>query len=215
MNLNKSISQIEFFDTGVAFLAGIMIIPAIYVFSGTDGMASGPSLMFVSLPKVFDSMGSAGILVGIAFFIMILFAALTSCVSIMETLVATCMSIFHSSRKKTSLIIAILAGVSAVVICMGYNIFYFECTLPNGASAQLLDIMDYVSNSFMMPLISFLTAIFVGWIITPKWIGEEMLVGAPAFTREKLYGFMVRFVVPVIMAVLFFQSTGLLTRLFG
>ena len=214
VNLNKSIAQIEFFDTGVAFLAGIMIIPAIYVFSGTEGMAQGPSLMFVSLPKVFESMGPAGIVVGILFFVMILFAALTSCMSILETLVATCMNIFHSTRKKTALVISILSAVSAIVICMGYNVFYFELTLPNGSVGQLLDIMDYISNSFLMPLISFLTAIFVGWVIKPKWIEEEMLVGADRFSRAKLYGFMVRFVVPVIMAVLFFQSTGLLSKIF-
>ena len=215
VNLSKSISQIEIFDTGVAFLAGVMIIPAIYVFSGTEGMASGPSLMFVSLPKVFASMGRAGAVIGIIFFVMILFAALTSCVSIMETMVANCMNIFGTGRKKTSLAICMFALITATVICLGYNVFYFECTLPNGATAQLLDIMDYVSNSFLMPLIAFLTAIFVGWVIKPSWIVEEMEVGAKCFTKKKLYGFMVRYVVPVIMAVLFFQSTGLLTKIFG
>ena len=209
VDLNKSIAQVEIFDTGVAFLAGIMIIPAIYVFSGTEAMASGPSLMFVSLPKVFLSMGKAGIPVGIFFFIMIAFAALTSCISIMETLVSTCMNIFKKSRKQVSLAITVYAAVTAVIICLGYNVFYFEYTLPNGSTAQLLDIMDYVSNSFLMPLIAFLTAIFVGWVIKPQWIKEEMLVGSNGFKAEKLYSFMVKFIVPVIMAVLFFQSTGL------
>lgn len=213
VNLGKSISQVEFFDTGVAFLAGMMIIPAIYVFTGVEGMTSGPSLMFVSLPKVFDSMGFAGTIVGIAFFIMILFAALTSCVSIMETLVATCMNIFHSSRRKTSLVIFVISSAAAVVICLGYNVLYFEYTLPNGAVAQLLDIMDYVSNSFLMPLIAFLTAIFVGWVIKPKWIIDEMEVGSEGFHKKDLYSFMVRYIVPVIMAILFFQSTGLLDQI--
>ena len=210
VDLGKSISQIEFFDTGVALLAGMMIIPAIYVFTGTDGMASGPSLMFVSLPKVFASMGAAGTIVGVVFFLMILFAALTSCVSIMETLVANCMQIFKSSRRNTSLVITIFSAVTAIIICLGYNVFYFEYQLPNGATAQLLDIMDYISNSFLMPLIAFLTAVFVGWVIKPDWIAEEMEVAADRFKKKKLYSFMVRFVVPVIMAVLFFQSTGIL-----
>ena len=210
VDLNKSIAQIELFDTIVAFLAGMMIIPAVYVFAGTDGMASGPSLMFVSLPKVFHSMGTAGILVGVVFFVMVVFAALTSCVSIMETLVSTCMSIFHSSRRKTSLIIALLSAGAATMICLGHNVFYFELTLPNGATAQLLDVMDYISNSFLMPLISFLTAIFVGWIIKPQWIAQEMSVSAPGFRRQKVYTAMVKYIVPIIMAVLFFQSTGLL-----
>ena len=213
VDLNKSIAQVEFFDTGVALLAGMMIIPAIYVFTGTDGMKSGPSLMFVSLPKVFESMGTAGIIVGAVFFLMVLFAALTSCVSIMETLVGTIMNIFKMSRRKTSLLICVYSLVTAVIICLGYNVFYFELKLPNGSTAQLLDIMDYISNSFLMPLISFLTAIFVGWVIKPKWIGEEMRVSSDRFKKEKLYSFMVKFVVPVIMAVLFFQSTGLLTKI--
>lgn len=99
VNLSRSLSQIELFDTGVAFLAGLMIIPAVFVFSGMDGMSSGPSLMFVSLPKVFASMGAAGPVIGLVFFVMVAFAALTSCISIMETLVANCMEIFHQSRK--------------------------------------------------------------------------------------------------------------------
>ena len=209
VNLSRSVAQVEFFDTGVAFLAGVMIIPAVYVFAGTEGMGYGPKLMFVSLPKVFDSMGTAGIIVGALFFIMILFAALTSCVSIMETLVATCMNIFHSSRKKTSLVIGVLAAVSAVVICLGYNVFYFEVKLPNSANpGQLLDIMDYISNSFLMPLISMLTCIFVGWVIKPKWIEEEMDIGG-TFKKRKIYSFLMKFVMPVVMAMLFLQSTGL------
>lgn len=209
VDLNTSIRQIEFFDTGVALLAGMMIIPAVYVFSGTEGMASGPSLMFVSLPKVFYAMGTAGTAVGLIFFIMVAFAALTSCVSIMETLVSTCMHVFGATRRKVSLVIGILSAGAATVICFGYNRLYFELPLPNGQTAQLLDVMDYVSNSFLMPLISFLTCIFVGWVIKPKWIQEEMEIGGGVFRRRKLYAFMIRYVPPVIMAVLFFQSTGL------
>ena len=213
VNLSSSIFQIEFFDTVVAFLAGMMIIPSIYVFSGNAGMTSGPSLMFVSLPKVFESMGTAGTLVGCVFFLMILFAALTSSISIMETLVSTCMNLFHKSRKTTCLGIIVLSLLAAVVICLGYNVFYFECTLPNGSTGQLLDIMDYISNSFLMPLIAFLTAIFVGWVIKPKWIVEEMQVNGTVFRQQTLYGVMVRYVVPVIMAILFVQSTGILNRI--
>ena len=209
VDLGQSISRIEIFDTGVALLAGMMIIPAVYVFSGMDGMTSGPSLMFVSLPKVFHSMGVAGIIVGIAFFVMTIFAALTSCVSILETLVATCMNIFHTGRKKTCLVIAILAAVSSAVVCMGYNVFYFELHLPNGSVGQLLDVMDYVSNSVLMPVTSLLTALFVGWVVKPAWIGEEMRVPGGKFRGEKIYNVMVRYIVPVIMFFLFIQSTGI------
>ena len=209
VDLGKSISRIEIFDTGVALLAGMMIVPAVYVFSGTEGMTSGPSLMFVSLPKVFHSMGTAGIFVGIAFFVMTLFAALTSCVSILETLVATCMNIFHTTRKKTSLLITVLAAASSIVICLGYNVFYFELKLPNGSVGQILDVMDYVSNSFLMPLTSLLTAVVVGWVVKPKWIAEEMRISADRFRGEKIYNVMIKYIVPVIMMILFVQSTGI------
>ena len=209
INLSKSLNQIEFFDTLVAFLAGLAIIPAVFVFFGMDGMASGPSLMFVSLPRVFEAMGPIGAFVGLVFFLMVLFAALTSSVSIMETLVSNCMEIFHTTRKKICLVIGGLSAAASIVICMGYNIFYFELKLPNGTTGQLLDIMDYVSNSFLMPFISLLTCILVGWIVKPKWIIDEMESSGHTFTRKKLYAFMIRYVTPVIMTILFLQSTGI------
>lgn len=208
VNLSRSISQIELFDTGIAFLAGMMIIPAVYVFSGTEGMASGPSLMFISLPKVFDAMGGVGTIVGLVFFIMVGFAALTSCVSIMETLVANCMELFHATRKKMSMMIGVLSAAAACIICLGYNVFYFELPLPNGQTGQILDLMDYISNSFLMPLISMLTCIFVGWVIKPKWIIEEMESSGHPFRRKSIYTIMIRYVAPLIMAVLFLKSAG-------
>lgn len=209
-NLSKSVGQIEFFDLIVALLAGMMIIPAVYVFAGMEGMSAGPGLMFVSLPKVFASMGVAGDIIGLVFFIMVAFAALTSSVSIMETLVASCMEVFHTTRKKMSLIIGVLSAVAAIVICLGYNVLYFEVTLPNGTVGQILDIMDYISNSFLMPAISFLSCIFVGWIVKPEWITDEMEQGGYKFGRKKLYNFMIKYAAPVMMAVLFLQSTGIL-----
>ena len=160
-------------------------------------------------------MGKAGSLIGLVFFIMVAFAALTSCISIMETLVANCMELFHRSRRQMSLIIGILFAGAAAVICMGYNVFYFEMPLPNGQTAQLLDLMDYISNSFLMPFISLLTCIFVGWIIKPSWINEEMEVNGNVFKRKKMYAFMIRYVTPVMMTVLFLQSAGIFTVIRG
>lgn len=214
VDLNKSINQIELFDTGVAFLAGMMIIPAVYVFLGTEGMASGPSLIFISLPKVFQTMGSVGRIVAVAFFLMMGFAALTSCVSVMETLVANCMEIFHKPRKKMCAIIGIYSLVTAVLICLGYNVLYFELKLPNGANAQLLDVMDYISNSFLMPFISLLTSILIGWVVGPKYIISEMERNGEHFKRARLYRFMIKFIVPAVMLVLFLVSTGLGNLLF-
>ena len=96
VNLNHSVSQIELFDTGVALLAGAMIIPAVYVFSGVEGMSAGPSLMFISLPKVFHAMGKAGGFVGLLFFVAAIFATLTSCISVLESITANCVEVFHT-----------------------------------------------------------------------------------------------------------------------
>lgn len=100
--LNKAVSQIEIMDTGVAFLAGMMIIPAVFVFSGLDGMSAGPGLMFVSLPNVFFRMGMAGRIVGLLFFLLADFAALTSCISVLESITANCMELFHTEEKENN-----------------------------------------------------------------------------------------------------------------
>lgn len=214
VDLVKANNQIEIFDTGVAFLAGMMIIPAVYVFLGMEGMGNGPSLTFISLPKVFAAMGGIGRFVGIAFFLALGFAALTSCVSVMETLVANCMEIFHQSRKKMCALIGLYSLVTAILICLGYNVLYFKVTLPNGDAAELLDVMDYISNSFLMPFISLLTSILVGWVIGPKWIIEEVEKNGEKFGRAKLYSVMIRYVVPLVMLVLFLTSTGFWGLLF-
>ncbi len=210
VNLNKAVNQIEFFDTGVALLAGAMIIPAVFVFSGTEGMGAGPSLMFVSLPKVFAAMGTAGIVVGALFFISAIFATLTSCISVLESITANCMEIFHASRKKTVLILSVIYLAASAVIALGYSIFYFEVQLPNGSTAQLLDIMDYISNSVMMPLIALLSTILIGWVKTPEYVIGEMELGGCPFRRKRVYNVMIRYIAPIMMLILFLQSTGIL-----
>ena len=124
-------------------------------------MASGPSLTFISLPRVFASMGGVGRIVGIVFFLALGFAALTSCVSVMETLVANCMEIFHKSRKEMCAMVGVYSLVTAVTICLGYNVFYFELTLPNGSAAQLLDVMDYISNRYVVPVVMLILFLFL------------------------------------------------------
>ena len=208
-NLVKSVNQIEIFDTLVAFLAGMMIIPAVYTFMGTEGMAAGPSLMFVSLPKVFAAMGGMGTVVGIAFFVMVAFAALTSSMSLMEAVVSSVMDKLHLERKAAVLAVAALTGVLGIIVCLGYNVLYFELTLPNGSVGQILDVMDYVSNYVFMPVVAIATCILVGWVIKPKAIIEEVTLGGVKFGREKLYVVMVKFVTPVMLAMLLLQSLGL------
>lgn len=213
VDLNKSVAQIEVVDTVVAFLAGVMIIPAIYVFSGMDGMSAGPSLMFVALPKTFYAMGTAGRVIGLVFFLLAAFAALTSCISVLESITANCMEIFHTGRKKTTLVLGVIYLAATAVIALGYSLFYLEIPLPNGTTGQLLDIMDYISNSFLMPFISLLSAILIGWIMKPSWIAEEMELNGEKFSRKKLYNVMIKYIMPLIMIILFLQSTGLLNMI--
>jgi len=211
-NLARSINQIEIFDTLVAFLAGVMIIPAVFTFMGREGMeASGPSLMFISLPKVFNSMGKAGSIIGCLFFAMVLFAAITSAVSVMEAVVSSLMDEFHISRNKATVIETVIALVVGIIVCLGYNQFYFELSLPNGATAQILDVLDYISNNCFMPLVAISTCILIGWVLKPDVIMEEVEKTGVTFGRKKLYVVMIKYVALVLLVLLLLKSVGILT----
>jgi len=208
-NLMKSINQIEFFDTLVALLAGLMIIPAVYTFMGMEGMSAGPGLMFVSLPKVFEAMGGIGSVIGFLFFLMVTFAAVTSSVSVMEAIVSSVVDKFHLSRKKSTIYVTVYAIIAGVIVCLGYNLLYFELTLPNGAVAQILDVMDYLSNNLFMPLVALLTCILIGWIVKPKTVIDEITLGGNKFQRKTLYLVMVKVIAPIILLLLLLQALGL------
>lgn len=211
-NIGKSINHIEIFDTLVAFLSGVMIIPAVFSFMGKEGMeASGPSLMFISLPKVFASMGKAGNIIGCLFFAMVLFAALTSAVSIMEAIVCSFIDRFNTVRFKATTIETIFTLVVGSVVCLGYNLLYFEVSLPNGTTGQILDIMDYISNNIFMPLVAIGTCILIGWIVKPKVIIDEVEKNGSKFRRKKLYIVMIKFIAPVLLLILLLNSIGILT----
>ena len=208
-DLSKSINQIEIFDTLVAFFAGMMIIPAVFTFMGREGMsASGPSLIFVSLPKVFQEMGMIGNIVGFVFFVLVLFAALTSAVSIMEAIVASIMDRFHLSRGKVCGIVFIYAMIVGIVVCLGYNAWYFEAKLPNGTVGQILDILDYLSNSCLMPVVAIATCILIGWVLKPDYIIEEVEANGEKMSRKGLYIVMVKYVAPIMLFVLLLKSLG-------
>ena len=214
-DINKSVNQIELFDTIVAFMAGMMIIPAVYTFMGREGMsASGPALMFVALPKVFGKMGTViGTCVGILFFLTVAFAALTSSVSIMEAIVSCAMDKFGWSRKKSVFVTTALAAVMGTVVCLGYNALYFEAVLPNtpaGKNAQILDVLDYISNYVLMPVVSIATCIYIGWVLKPQTVIEEVKRNGEPFGREKLYVVMVKFVTPLMLLLLLLQALGIL-----
>ena len=214
-DLNKSVNQIEFFDTAVAFLAGMMIIPAVFTFMGKEGMsASGPDLMFKALPKVFGEMGGViGGVVGTLFFLMVAFAALTSSVSIMEALVSCAMDKFGWNRRRAVVSVALVEGILGILVCLGYNVLYFDAVLPNtpaGKSAQILDIMDYASNYILMPVVSIATCVFVGWILKPKAVIDEVTLGGRKFGREKLYVVMIRYITPIMLLLLLLQALGVI-----
>ena len=207
-NLTQSVNHIEIFDTLVAFLAGMMIVPAVYTFMGTEGMAAGPSLMFISLPKVFHAMGGVGTAIGVLFFITVVFAALTSSVSVMEAIVSSAMDGFHMQRKTATIAGTGLALIAGIVVCLGYNVFYFDLTLPNGRVAQILDVMDYISNYVLMPVVAIASCILIGWVVKPKTILDEITLGGVRFHREKLYVVMVKVVTPIMLLFLLLQSLG-------
>ena len=209
-NLVKSVNQIEFFDTFVAFLAGVMIIPAVYVYMGEEGMTAGPGLMFVAMPKVFAQMGAFGSIVGTAFFVMVFFAALTSSVSVLEAVVSGIMDKTGVSRRKGTLIEGLIAFAIGIVICLGYNLLYFDAPLPNGVNAQILDIVDYVSNNILMPIVAIGTCILIGWVVKPKTVIEEATKNGEHFDRKLLYIVMIRVAAPILLFVLLLGSLGIL-----
>lgn len=212
-NLVKSINQIEIFDTVIAFLAGVMIIPAVYVFQGREGMAqSGPGLMFVSLPQVFEQMGAAGNVVGAIFFAMVLFAAVTSGVSIMEAIVSSFMDEFKISRTKATAIETGVAAVVGVVVCLGFNLLSFGIKLPNSnkADAGILDILDYASNNILMPIVAIGTCILIGWIVKPKTIIDECERNGEKMGRKLLYNVMIKVIAPILLIVILLRSLGII-----
>jgi len=212
-NLVKGVNQTEIFDTIVGVMAGVMIIPAVYTFMGMEGMkASGPGLMFVALPKVFASMGSVGTIIGILFFALVIFAALTSAMSVLEAVVSNIMDVFGAQRKNAVVIESIIGFILGVTVCFGYNIFYFEIPLPNGSVAQVLDIMDYISNNLFMPLVGLTTCLLIGWVLGPDIIIKEVTKNGESFERRTLYIVMMKYVAPLMLFVLLLQSTGAMPK---
>ena len=211
VDLSKSVKQIEVFDTAVAFLAGAIVIPAVYAFSSLEEIAkSGPGVIFVVLPDVFAKMGVAGKVIGPVFFLMVGFAALTSSVSIMEAIVGAGVETFKLDRKKTCLAVAAFALVAAVIVCLGYNVLSFGVALPTGATGQnLLDVLDYISNNLLMPIGSLLTCILIGWVVKPTWVIEEIESSGHKFNKKTLYTAMIKYVAPLMMILLILQSLGI------
>ena len=210
VNLGKSVNQIEIFDTGIAMLAGLMIIPAVFAFSGREGMSAGPGLMFVTLPKVFASLGKFGEFLGLIFFVMVLFAALTSAVSLLEAITSSMMDKFKWTRKKATLVMAGASAVVSILVCLGYNVLYFELLFPTGSTGQILDILDYASNNVLMPIVGILTCILIGWVAKPETTIDEITLNGEKFGRKTLYVIMLKFVAPILLFVILLTGVGII-----
>ncbi len=202
-NLESSVRQIELFDTGIAFLAGLMIIPAVFAFSGGDrsALSAGPGLMFMTLPKVFASMRLGGV-IGTIFFVLVLFAALTSAISLMETIVSVFMDKFGWTRRFAGIFVFILAAVMGVPSSLGFGVL--GSISWNGMS--ILDIMDFVSNSVLMPIVAFFTCIFVGFIIKPKAVADEVKETDGTFKSEGMFNIVIKWVAPIFLVIILASS---------
>lgn len=201
-NIETSVRQIEVFDTLVAFLSGLMIIPAVFAFSGGDKsmLNSGPSLMFITLPKVFDNM-KGGHIIAIVFFILVALAALTSSISLMETVVSIVMEKTKIKRMPACLIVLAATFVIGMLSVLGYSAW--DSVLIFGK--QFLDFFDFLSNNIIMPIVAFLTCILIGYVVKPTYVEEEVKLNA-RFKSQGMFRFMLKYVCPVFMLVILVSS---------
>lgn len=200
-HLEKSVRQIEIFDTAVAFLAGMMIVPSVFVFSGgnEEALGKGPSLMFITLPKVFHDMTLGGA-IGSVFFLLVLFAALTSSISLMETNVSIVRDKLGWDRKKATIVVTVYVLVVGAIVSLGFGPLSFIQILGLG----LLDFFDFLSNSVLMPIVAILTCICIGFFVGTKPVEDEVEINGP-FKEKKFYRIMVKWIAPIcLLAVLFF-----------
>lgn len=198
-SIEGSTRQVSFFDTAIAMIAGLIIVPSVFVFSGgdADALNAGPGLMFVTLPKVFDSM-SGGHIVGGAFFILVAFAALTSSVSLLETMVSIVSEKFKLQRVGSTIVCVIIVLIMGMLSVLGYSNW-------SGVTIfgyQILDFFDFVSNNIMMPIVALITCILVGYVVKPKYIEDETTLNGEVFRSKGLYEVMTKYVCPAFMIII-------------
>lgn len=202
VDIEQSTKQVELFDTGIALLAGLMIIPAVFAFSGgaPETLQAGPALMFITIPKVFASMGM-GTLAGIMFFLMVFFAALTSAISLMETSVSTITDQFGLNRTLSCLLMGGFMILLGSASALGFNVLDF--VKPFGMS--ILDFFDFLTNSVMMPLAALATCILVLRVVKLRKIAEEVEISS-AFKRKKMYNFFLKYLAPAFLIIILLSS---------
>lgn len=202
VNVETSVRQIEIFDTGIAFLAGLMIIPAVFSFSGGDqaALGKGPSLMFITLPQVFTVM-KGGSVIGILFFFLVLLAALTSSISMMEAVVSIFQDRFRISRGLSCLTAAIILTALGIPSVLGYSVWSGMTVF----GMQVLDFLDFISNSILMPVVAFFTCIFIGYVIKPEALIEEAEISAK-FRAKKLFIITIKYFAPICIILILLSS---------
>ena len=198
-SIEKSVHQIELFDSGIAIVAGLMIVPSVFVFTGgnEDMLQAGAGLMFEMLPRIFSTI-PLGNIIGVVFFLLVFFAALTSSISLMETVVSIIQDKIHIKRTTTCLIVVAGCTLFALPSTLGFGLW--ENIKIFGLN--FLDFFDFISNSVIMPIVALLTCIFVGYVIKPKTLSEEIALTGK-FKSEKIFTVIIKYIAPVcILAIL-------------
>ena len=203
--IEDSTRNVEIFDTAIAIMAGLMIIPAVFAFSGGDAasLQAGPSLMFITSPKVFESMG-LGRLVGIMFFLLVLCAAVTSSIALTESAVSTFQDELKWGRKKATVVVGAIMIALGSLSALGYG----PLAGVKIIGMQFLDFFDFMTNSVMMPIAAFTTCLLVSKVIGVKKIEEEVLHGEGTFRRKKIFNFMIKYLCPIFAAIILLSSVA-------
>lgn len=205
VEIESATKNVEIFDTAIAIMAGLMIIPAVFAFSGGDPetLKAGPSLMFITIPKVLSSMGF-GTLTGIMFFLLVLFAALTSAIALTESAVSTFEDEFGWNRHKATIAMSIVMLVFGTLSTLGYGPLGFIKII----GMQFLDFFDFLTNSVMMPIAALMTCMLVVHIIGIDRIAEEVKKNGASFRREKIFSFMIKYLCPVFVVIILISSVA-------
>ena len=205
ISIEDSTEHVEIFDTAIAIMAGLMIIPAVFAFSGgdPDTLQAGPALMFITIPKVFANMGM-GTFVGVLFFMLVLFAALTSSIALTESSVSTIEDELGWSRKKSTLLVAAVMVVLGTLSCLGYGPLASVTII----GMQFLDFFDFMTNSVMMPIAAIATCLLVSRVIGVEKIEEEVTQGGKPFKRKRVFNMMIRRLCPIFAAIILISSVA-------
>ena len=203
ISIEDSTRNVEVFDTAIAIMAGLMILPAVFSFSGgdPDTLQAGPSLMFITIPKVFDSMG-LGTVIGILFFLLVLFAAVTSSIALTESAVSTFEDELGWGRKKATVLIGVIMLLLGSLSSLGYGPLANVKIL----GMQFLDFFDFLTNSVMMPIAAIAICLLVSRVIGVKRIEEEVLHGESSFRRKKVFYIMIQYLCPIFAVIILISS---------